>query len=31
MDLIEKAAGRGAPGMPVQGLTPRCRRVIESP
>ena len=29
MDLIEKAAGRGAPGMPVQGLTPRCRRVIE--
>ncbi len=29
LDLIEKAVGRGAPGMPVQGLTPRCKRVIE--
>ena len=22
--------GRGAPGLPVQGLTPRCRRVLEN-
>ena len=29
LDLIEKTVGRGAPGMPVQGLTPRCKRVIE--
>ena len=28
-DLLERAAGRGTPGMPVQGLTPRVKRVIE--
>ena len=26
--LLEKAAGRGAPGLPVQGLTPRAKRII---
>ena len=28
-EQLEKTAGRGTPGMPVQGLTPRARRVIE--
>ncbi len=28
-ELLEKTAGRGAPGMPVQGLTPRAKRVFE--
>ena len=28
-ELLEKTAGRGAAGMPVQGLTPRAKRVIE--
>ena len=29
LELAERETGRGAPGIPVQGLTPRCRRVIE--
>ncbi len=28
-ELLEKFVGRGAPGQPIQGLTPRCKRVIE--
>ena len=28
-ELLERIAGRGAPGRPVQGLTPRAKRVIE--
>ncbi len=28
-EQLEKTAGRGAPGLPVQGLTPRAKRVIE--
>ena len=27
--LLEKSAGRGAPGLPVQGLTPRAKRIIQ--
>ena len=26
--LLEKTSGRGAPGIPVQGLTPRAKRII---
>ena len=29
LEQLVKTAGRGTPGMPVQGLTPRCKRVIE--
>jgi len=28
-ELLEKFVGRGAPGVPIQGLTPRAKRVIE--
>ena len=28
-ELVEKYVGRGDPGTPAQGLTPRCKRVIE--
>jgi len=28
-DLVEKYVGRGEPGQPTQGLTPRAKRVIE--
>ena len=28
-DLVEKYVGRGEPGQPAQGLTPRAKRVIE--
>ena len=28
-ELVEKYVGRGAPGTPAQGLTPRAKRVIE--
>jgi len=28
-ELLERFVGRGAPGAPVQGLTPRAKRVIE--
>lgn len=28
-EFIEKCVGRGTPGLPVQGLTPRAKRVIE--
>ena len=28
-ELVERCVGRGAPGMPAQGLTPRAKRVIE--
>ena len=28
-ELLIRAVGRGAPGMPVQGLTPRAKRIIE--
>ncbi len=28
-ELLEKEAGRGTPGAPLQGLTPRCKRAIE--
>ena len=28
-ELLERTVGKGAPGMPVQGLTPRCKRCIE--
>ena len=27
--LVERFVGRGAPGQPAQGLTPRAKRVIE--
>jgi len=29
MELIEKFVGRGAPGIPAQGLTPNAKRVVE--
>ncbi|MBQ3424612.1 MAG: ATP-dependent Clp protease ATP-binding subunit [Clostridia bacterium] len=29
LEQLEKTAGRGTPGMPLQGLSPRCKRVIE--
>ncbi|MGI6029654.1 MAG: ATP-dependent Clp protease ATP-binding subunit [Candidatus Heteroscillospira sp.] len=29
MELIERFVGRGVPGTPAQGLTPRAKRVIE--
>ena len=29
MELVEKFVGRGAPGIPAQGLTPRGKRIIE--
>ena len=28
-ELLEKEVGKGAPGAPLQGLTPRCKRAIE--
>ena len=28
-ELLEQTVGKGAPGLPVQGLTPRCKRCIE--